>query len=1099
MGAAAYSAPIVNTALPPSAPAGPWAQALVALGTALAYAAVGALALLLAGPPGYASPLYPSAGIALAAVLTYGRAALPGVMLGAFAVNAGLGLIRHQSGLDLVLLPFLIACGAMLQAGVGAWLVRRFVGPAVVLNAPRDIARAGFLGGLLACTISPSMATPALWAMGAIPASAAIANWLTWWSGDALGVLIAAPLVLTVIGQPAADWRPRRRTLGAPLLLAVCLLAVAVFETGRLDRERQHAVFERVATRLADAAQSRLGTAQHALQALHGAARIASDMDRNSLRTASRWWLAQPIQLQATGYGVRLPNQQVPAFEAGARAEGERAFQVFDRDGGSARAQSGEVVVLRYIEPELGNAAAQGLNALSVPAARAAITATRQSGEPAATSVFELTQSSNHEIGLVLYQALYQTLQGHQPATAADRQAQFSGVVFVTLRTEDAMAGLATPAESFMRWCLVDDAAPSTVARHVAGPAGCESAVLAAGHFGLDRQLPFGGRNFTLRLRADPATLPGSQRAAGWLLSLSGMAAAAMLGALLLTVTGHSRRTELAVRAGTQELRGQVGERLQAEAALRESGERLRSILDNVPLGIIFLDPQGHLIECNTRFCDMTGQPAPALLGRSVAEMVHGDDAAAIRRMRRELLRGRRPGPLEAVRLHVSNGISAGASAGHEITVRVSASALRGANGDMVRMVGVVEDITEHLRLEASEKALQRAEAANLAKNEFLSRMSHELRTPLNAMLGFAQLLGLDRDPGLLPHQREWTQQIQRAGWHLLEMINDTLDLARIESGSVQLNLMPVAVQPLVAACQAMVAALATQRQVSFIDRLDEDGSAGVTVLADSTRLKQVLTNLLSNAVKYNREGGSVTVSARRVAVLAGVTGQAGPMVEIIVADTGLGMTTAQQAALFQPYNRLGREQSSIEGTGIGLVISRLLAERMGGTLEARSLQGLGSTFTLRLPAAARAEPAAVRYTDTSPAPYQQRLVHYVEDNETNIEVMRGVFAQRAQIRLETSTLGLDGLAAIRNTQPDLVLLDMQLPDISGLELLRHMKQDDSVASIPVVVVSADATLQQTQNALTSGALHYVTKPLNVARFLQIVDEIMEATDTRWG
>ena len=1086
--AAAYSAPIMNIAPPASASAGPWAQALVALGTALAYAAVGALALLLAGPPGYASPLYPSAGIALAAVLTYGRAALPGVLLGAFAVNAELGLLRHQSGMDLVSLPLLIAFGAMLQAGVGAWLVRRFVGPAVVLNAPRDIARAGLFGGLLACTISTSIATPALWATGAMPASAALANWLTWWSGDTLGVLIAAPLVLTVIGQPAADWRPRRRTLSAPLLLAMCLLAVAVFETNRLDRERQHAVFERVATRLADGAQSRLGSAQHALQALHGAASITGSLDRDSLHTASRWWLAQPIQLQATGYSVRLPTDRVAAFESAAHAQGESNFRVFDRDDGSARAQSGEVVVLRHIEPEAGNAAAQGVNALSVPAARAAINASRLSGEPAATTVFELTQSSHREIGLVLYQALY----SGQPTTPEARLAQFSGVIFVTLRTEDAMAGLATPAESFMHWCLVDEAAPVIAARHVAGPAGCESAVLAAGQFGLDRQLPFGGRNFTLRLRADSATLPGSQREAAWLLSLSGMAAAAMLGALLLTVTGHSRRTELAVRAGTQELRGQVVERLQAEAALRESGERLRSILDNVPLGIIFLDPQGHLIECNTRFCDMTGQPAPALLGRSVAEMVHSDDAAAIRRMRRDLLQGRAPSPLEAVRLHVT----AGTSAGHEITVRVSASALRGADGALVRMVGVVEDITEHLRLEASEKALQRAEAANLAKNEFLSRMSHELRTPLNAMIGFAQLLGLDRDPGLLPHQREWTQQIQRAGWHLLEMINDTLDLARIESGSVQLNLMPVAVQPLVAACQAMVAALATQRQVSFIDRLDEDGLAGVAVLADNTRLKQVLTNLLSNAIKYNREGGSITVSARRVGVLAGPADSA---VEIIVADTGLGMTAAQQAALFQPYNRLGREQSGIEGTGIGLVISRVLAERMGGTLEARSVEGQGSTFTLRLPAAARAEPAAVRYTDTSPAPYQQRLVHYVEDNETNIEVMRGVFAQRAQIRLETSTLGLDGLAAIRNTQPDLVLLDMQLPDISGLELLRHLKQDDSVASIPVVVVSADATLQQTQNALTSGALHYVTKPLNVARLLEIVDEIMEAADTRWG
>jgi CheY-like chemotaxis protein len=321
-------------------------------------------------------------------------------------------------------------------------------------------------------------------------------------------------------------------------------------------------------------------------------------------------------------------------------------------------------------------------------------------------------------------------------------------------------------------------------------------------------------------------------------------------------------------------------------------------------------------------------------------------------------------------------------------------------------------------------------------------------------------------------------------------MINETLDLARIESGAVQLTLEPVALAPLVAACRAMVATPAAQRGITIAETYDGDALA---VMGDATRLKQVITNLLSNAVKYNRDGGQLMLTARRLLQ------PGGDVVEIAVADTGLGMTAEQQAALFQPYNRLGRETSGIEGTGIGLVISRKLSELMGGTLQASSAEGQGSIFTLRLPAATLVEAPAARYTHTTPAPYQQRLVHYVEDNETNIEVMRGIFAQRAQIRLEVSMLGLDGLAAIRATRPDLILLDMQLPDISGLELLRHLKQDDAVAAIPVVVVSADATPQQTQKALTSGALHYVTKPLDVAHFLSVVDDILEAADTRWG
>ena len=1076
MHAAAYSGCILKSATPPSAARGTDGIAsplLVVALTAIAYAAVGAAALIMAGPPGYASPLYPSAGIALAAAVVYGRAAWFGAFLGAFAVNAGLGLLRGQSGLALLHLPALIALGAALQAAVGAMLIRRFVGPAVVLNAPRDIALAGLLGGLAACTISPSVATVALWMAGTLPPSAVPTNWLTWWSGDTLGVLIAAPLVLTLVGRPAADWRPRRRTLGLPLLLALGLVSAAVMHTNRLDRARQAALFERDAERLAAEARVRLSGALHALQALHGAAQVRGRLDSAALREASAWWLGQGMQLQAMGYAERVPTNRLVEFEAEVRAQGRPAFRVFDRDGGVAREARGEVLAIRYIEPDQDNSAALGVNALSIPAAREAIERTQRSGQPAATGLFVLTQSASQEAGIVLYQALH----AGRPLTEAARLAQFTGVVFVTLRTESAMAGLTTPEQAFLHWCLVDTDA-GTGRHRLAGPAGCEQRQAAPRELAHRHLMTWGGRQLSLDVLADPAAVTGAGRETAWLLALSGMGAAAMLGALLLVVTGQHRRTELAVRAGTDKLRGEAAERLQVEAALRESSERLRSILDNVPLGVMFLDPQGHLIECNPRLCEMADSTPGQLLGRSVAELVHPDDAANIRRMRRDLLKGQVRNTTEAVRLMRGNT---------EITVRVSASALRDAGGQTVRMVGVVEDITEVLRLEASERALHRAEAANRAKSDFLSRMSHELRTPLNAMIGFAQLLGLDREPGLVPHQREWTQQIQRAGWHLLEMINETLDLARIESGAVQLKLVPLDLAPMVAACRALVAGQAAQRPVALHEQLSPLVPG---VMGDTTRLKQVLTNLLSNAIKYNRAGGSVQISSR-----PGAPGQ----IEIAITDTGLGMNEAQLQALFQPYNRLGREGSNIEGTGIGLVISKRLTELMGGTLAVSSREGVGSTFTLTLPAAVGAERSAPSYTESSPAPYQHRWVHYVEDNETNIEVMRGVLAQRSQVMLRTSMLGLDGLAAIRRDRPDLILLDMHLPDISGLELLRHLKQDDSVADIPVIVVSADATPGHMEQALTLGAQHYVTKPLDVAAFLALVDSALEAADTRWG
>jgi PAS domain S-box-containing protein len=426
---------------------------------------------------------------------------------------------------------------------------------------------------------------------------------------------------------------------------------------------------------------------------------------------------------------------------------------------------------------------------------------------------------------------------------------------------------------------------------------------------------------------------------------------------------------------------------------------------------------------------------------------------------------------------------------GSVVNALLTVALLRDAEGRPEFTVGVIEDIGEHLRLAEAERARESAESSNRAKSEFVSRMSHELRTPLNAMLGFAQLLSLDRKPALAEHQRAWAAQIQQAGWHLLHMINDTLDLSRIESGMLKLEPAALELDPLVSAALAMVEPAAEKRALHIEQKMDRRARA---VLGDETRIKQILTNLLSNAVKYNVDGGRIVVSSR-------VTES--QVIEIAVSDTGLGMTRAQMDELFQPYNRLGRERTSVEGTGIGLVISRRLAELMGGSLRAQSVAGEGSNFILTLPRAPHADGGLTTESElpSEPAGYRQRQVHYIEDNETNIEVMRGMLLRRPQVKLSVSMNGLDGLAAVRLRRPSLILLDMHLPDIDGLELLRHLKDDDDLGSIPVVVVSADATAAHIEAALTAGAAHYITKPVNLASFLAILDELLDDMDTHFG
>ncbi len=1054
-------------------PAGPVSKGRwlwLALATALAYSSTGALSLWLTGPGGYAAALFPAAGIALAAVLVHGRAAGWGVWLGSFAVNAGLGWIQAGPGWPPIVSSLVIASGAAAQAVVGAALVVRLIGTPVVLNAPRDILLGSLGGAFVACVISCTVATAVLAAGGALAQTLWLSNWLTWWVGDTLGVLIAAPLALTFIGRPAADWRPRRRTIALPLMVALGLLTWATYQFQLINESRSRVAFERDVDRLATDAQARLRIPLYTLQSLHGAALASGRVpDDELLREAARWWLAQPMLLQAVGHGERVAASAVSDFEARARSGGLPGFTVFQRDGGKAMAADGDAVVLRRIHPMDGNGSALGLNTLSVAAARAAILATRDSGEPRATEVFRLTQSTRDESGLVLYQALYDP-----PRPEATQRAQsFRGVLFVAVNTEPLLADLASLVPG-MAWCVVE-AGGRSGGRKLAGSAGCELTSAAARPLST-RRLEIGGRTFELRVAPRGATA-ALDLAGAWLFSLAGVAAAALLGALLLVVTGQARRTELEVQSATGELRREVHERSQAEQALRVSETRLRSILDNVPLGVAFLDPHGSLLEGNQHLYDMLGSKPQALIGRRVADFTHADDQPGMLRQHIELLAGQTEVVRGQIRLRRTDG--------SELWVRLAANAQRDDNGRVLSMVAVIDDISEHRRLESAERAMHRAEAANRAKTEFVSRMSHELRTPLNAMIGFAQLLGMDDDPAPAPHQREWMQQIQRAGWHLLELINETLDLARIESGAIQVTLQPVALPPLLANCRAMLSAAAAHRQVS----IDID-SPPLAAQADPVRLRQVLTNLLSNAIKYNRDGGRVSIRAEAAA---------GGRVSIAVSDSGIGLSPSQLDRLFVPYDRLGREHSGVEGTGIGLVISRRLAELMGGGLAVESEPGDGSTFTLTLAAAALPETAAEPEAETSPpAPRHQRVL-YIEDNLTNVEVMRGILGQRSQIQFDVALLGLDGLVAARRHHPDLILLDMQLPDISGLELLRMLKNDDDLAGIPVIVVSADATPARVRDALTLGALEYITKPVDVRGVLKSVDDVLEGQPSRWN
>ena len=907
-----------------------WPTPATALLTAVAYGSVNLAALWSACTPNSTSVPNPAAGIALAAVLVFGRPALLGVLLGATAAHAALMAPCVWADVDVGVAASITGLGALLQAWTGAALIRRFVGQPLVLDTARDLLLAGLLGALVACAVGASLASIGLAVAGRLDPQAWLNGWMARWLGNTMGVVVGAPLALTFIGRPRADWQPRRRTVAIPLIVAMGLWAAATHELQRLDMARLQVRFERDADHLTASVQERLAVPLYALKALQSAARVTGTLDDDTLRDASHWWLRQPLHLQAMGHAVRLTLAEIPSFEATARARGLTTFNVRDYRGSSMRQTDGEVIAIRHIV-ELGPGQAQallGLNVLSIPEARDAALATRRTGEATATAGFRLALPQQDETGVVLDQALYDG----NPTTEAERQRSFRDMAFVTVNLTRSLGELAPAAGNYLLWCLLetDPAASRPQLARSPGIDACDASKLQPDIARVDRSLTLGGRRLLLRIAASQHAMPELHSESSWLRPAVGLSGLALLCALLLAVTGMTRRTQRAVEAGTAELRREMGERVLAEQSLKDSEARLRGIWDSVPLGIGFLDNRGFILECNPRMCEMTGRPLQSLRGHPVAELLSAEDVERIVDRRRALMTGQQLATVPCLHLIQPDG--------DERQVRVRATALRDASDRVQRIVAVVEDIREEMRLLASERALDRAETASRAKSDFLSRMSHDLRTPLNAIVGFAQLLSLDSDSRLTSRQHDWAQQIQHAGWHLLEMIDETSDLAAIETGSVRLTIASIDVAPIVAACRAMVLGAAAQRGISLDERLASDLPA---VRADAGRVKQVLTNLLSNAVKYNRQNGSVTVTAR-------CTDDA--MVEIAVTDTGLGMTPEQLQALFQPYNRLGRELTDIKGTGIGLVISRHLTELMGGSLRVESRRGEGSTFTITLP-----------------------------------------------------------------------------------------------------------------------------------------------------
>jgi PAS domain S-box-containing protein len=533
-----------------------------------------------------------------------------------------------------------------------------------------------------------------------------------------------------------------------------------------------------------------------------------------------------------------------------------------------------------------------------------------------------------------------------------------------------------------------------------------------------------------------------------------------------------------ALEAETQRLNSNICEREKIANALRESEHRLQAVLDNTTAIVCMKDTESRFQLVNRQFEKVFKRTAQEVRGKDLHAVFPSELADLFRANDLKVIRARVPLQFEEPAMH-DDGLH---------TYLSTKFPLLDSEGNAQAVCTISTDITDRKQFENElERAREEADRANHAKSEFLSRMSHELRTPLNAILGFAQILELEATSS---DDQESVDQILRAGRHLLALINEVLDISRIESGRLTISTEPVEVGDVVRDCIQLVRVVSEQRHVQL--KINSSEVSEKYVLADRQRLKQVVLNLVSNAVKYNREGGKV---------LIGCEAGDDETLRLKIQDTGFGISPHDVERLFSPFERL-QPDTAIEGSGLGLALSKRLIELMGGRIGVKSVPNEGSLFWIELP---QTEAPLQRLTRDggmaaldleAKADTASKSLLYIEDNLPNLRLIERIFEKRPRIRLLAAMQGEIGLNLARQHRPDLVLLDINLPDIPGAEVLRRLRGENITRHIPIVVVSADATPRQINHLLAAGASDYLIKPIEVKRFLGVVEKLLDQPES---
>ncbi len=1154
---------------------------MVYLLIAIAYVISGKLALMLALSPGYASPIFPPAGIAIAAVLIGGKKTLPWIFFGSLLLNIWVGYSAHnQIDVMRVEVATLIAVASMLQAAIGGWGLRHFIGSPLSFNHTAN-SRLFLLLSAFTCLVSSSLSVSGLLLLGIVDTASFLSNWAAWWFGDLLGVVVMVPLIMVVASEPRELRQNRLRTVVIPVGLTLSIgfviiyfLQQSAFIQARKDQQSQ---FDYAANEIVLEIEQRMATYEQVLLGVRGLYSASTSVERNEFRdyVAAMELPSRYPGIQGVGFSPAVPLGEKSRHIESIQNEGFSTYQMWPKGERSLYAP------IVYLEPfSERNLRAFGYDIYSETVRRSAMELARDLDKPIMSGKLRLVQeeTQSKQTGFLIYLPVYRN--GYRHETLLERRANLIGWVSVVFRTDDLMQGILGTQVSNLDLEIYDG-------NHVTEEALMYDSMpdLNRGGFPLfhfERSINLQDHNWVVKLHSLPEFEANINTDRVTLIRLSGLLITLLLSLLVWQLAmGRTRAVGIA-KTMTRELRegsariemllnsvaeGIYGvneqgnctfinsaglamlgyqdesellgrnmhglihhtrvdgsnypvadcrlyccmrlrtevhvsdevfwrkdgsffmvdywsrpimlddnkgavitffdttERKQAEDALNETTEKLRGLFELSPLGIALTDLNGNYIEFNASFRRITGYSEDELKRLDYWTLTPRRFEADEARQLESLASTGRYGPYEKEYLRKDGSL---------IPLRLNGVTMTGRNGQKY-IWSIVEDITESRRAElALQQAKVNAEAASQAKSEFLANMSHEIRTPMNAILGMADILS---ETELNDEQRRYVGIFQNAGNNLLELINDILDMSKIEAGQLELDKSDFSLEQALGELVDLHAMRARDRGLELA--LDIGHGTPDFVHGDVKRLKQCLTNLVGNAIKFSSKGAIVIF-------VYPVEGHPA-MLRFSVSDTGIGIPAEKQAAIFEAFSQADSSVTRrFGGTGLGLSITRRLVKLMDGEIGVDSREGYGSTFhfTAHLPQALQAQ------SISAPVDLRSAKILVVDDYGINRIIVRKYLeplgADVAEADSAVQALALLERAAVDGKPFTLALLDCQMPEVGGIDLSVHIRAEPAFENLRIMLLSSADTLQQRQRAKDL-ALTFLLKPIKRHELIQSI------------